>query len=93
MAICQYRKVEVMVPVPTPRTVETFVLTLTREEAETLRIVTTVVGGLAKGRRGHMDAIGQALAAAGQDYPALPHSDLDAGAIQFKDTITSYRGW
>lgn len=44
---------------------DSIVLTLTREEARTLRTVQGRISGTPSGRRGHFDSIGHALSAVG----------------------------
>lgn len=70
-------KVEVVV-----RTEDVIVLTLTREEARSLRTVQGRVGGLPSGRRRHFDSIGAALNALG----------IEPDTKAFNDAYNAYNG-
>ncbi len=65
-------------------------LELTPIEAETLRMLCMVIGGHSNGRRGHMDAINQALGSAGVRYEHHSQSNrhyLGNKSIAFVDFI------
>lgn len=74
---------------PTPDSV---VLTLTLEEAYTLRLMAANTGGHSYGRRGDVASIGDALAKLGFSAP-ISHPDLETGtAIRFRGTRTPFPG-
>lgn len=64
---------------------ERFVLSLTRDEAETLVEISMSVGGDPNGRRGHMDDIRGALIAAGVERGNELRDNQGRGSIYFAD--------
>lgn len=62
------------------------VLTLSEDEAATLRAVCECIGGdMRKSRRRDMDAIGTSLSSAGIKSPLRYDSPLRSGSIHFRD--------
>ena len=76
-----------LVKVAVSTVIDEVTLKLTGEEAATLRLITSRIGGPPRGRRGHMDSINQALHEAGVEQADPKLIDEQHRSIYFDDEV------